>query len=181
MWCFVGDGCGVNDYFSHYFSAAVVGGVGLMKSDSNSMKRVATHRVAVGAYIFNEDRLLLLKRAHQPFTFAPPGGKLEINEDPVLGLHREILEETGLLVTVLGVAETWFGSIAVNSHPLLCINYVAVSETDHVVLSDEHTEFVWVTSEELAAERVHTNDENGHGYRPRELLNAFHLYRQFSA
>ncbi|MDD5088408.1 MAG: NUDIX domain-containing protein, partial [bacterium] len=51
-----------------------------------------THRVAVGAYIFRGDRVLLVKRRNPPLTFAPPGGKLHVDEDPVAGLRREVRE-----------------------------------------------------------------------------------------
>ena len=32
----------------------------------------------------------------------PPGGHIETNEDPVTAVHREILEETGLRIRLLG-------------------------------------------------------------------------------
>jgi 8-oxo-dGTP pyrophosphatase MutT (NUDIX family) len=35
----------------------------------------------------------------------PPGGHIEPDEDPIQALHREILEETGLRVTVLPAAQ----------------------------------------------------------------------------
>ena len=34
----------------------------------------------------------------------PPGGHIEPNEDPIQALHREVLEETGMRVTILPAA-----------------------------------------------------------------------------
>ena len=57
-------------------------------------------QVAVGAMIFNEKGQLLLcehtyRRLH---PWGLPGGDLKFGEDPVEGIKREIMEETGLKV-----------------------------------------------------------------------------------
>ncbi|MBI4731269.1 MAG: NUDIX hydrolase [Chloroflexi bacterium] len=58
------------------------------------------YQVAVGALIFNDQGELLLcehtyRRLH---PWGLPGGDLKFGEDPVEGIKREILEETGLEV-----------------------------------------------------------------------------------
>jgi 8-oxo-dGTP diphosphatase len=58
------------------------------------------YQVAVGAIIFNETGQLLLcehtyRRLH---PWGLPGGDLKFSENPVDGVKREILEETGLTV-----------------------------------------------------------------------------------
>ena len=58
------------------------------------------YQVAVGAMIFNDQGQLLLcehtyRRLH---PWGLPGGDLKFGEDPVDGVRREILEETGLSV-----------------------------------------------------------------------------------
>jgi ADP-ribose pyrophosphatase YjhB (NUDIX family) len=58
------------------------------------------YHVAVGAMIINEHGQILLcehtyRRLH---PWGPPGGDLKFGEDPVDGIKREILEETGLTV-----------------------------------------------------------------------------------
>ena len=58
---------------------------------------------AVGAVVFNGDGwLLLVRRAHSPSRglWSLPGGHLEPGETPAQGCAREVLEETGLVVTV---------------------------------------------------------------------------------
>ncbi|MBI5059783.1 NUDIX hydrolase [candidate division KSB1 bacterium] len=132
-----------------------------------------THRVAVGAYIFCEQRLLLLRRANPPHTFAPPGGKLDPGEDPIAGLRREVAEETGLEIELFGAVNTWFGRMAPGKPLLLCINYLARSRTQAVRLSEEHTAFVWAGRAEIEAGTVSIRDDRGHGYALACVLQAF--------
>jgi ADP-ribose pyrophosphatase YjhB (NUDIX family) len=127
----------------------------------------------VAAYVFCEGKLLLLRRANPPHTLAPPGGRLEVNEDPLAGLHREIAEETGLTIQVLGLAHVWFGSVDGAQPPLLCLNFVAGSDRGDVRLSGEHSAFMWVTRERIERGNVVTLDAAGHGYQHRDIVSAF--------
>lgn len=136
-----------------------------------------THRVAAAVYVFRDDRLLLLKRVAPPQTFAPPGGRLNINEDPVSGALREAQEECGMDVEIFGVAQTWFGVYAAGTSPILCINYLAESFRGEPQLSGEHTEYVWVSRDDLESGRIVTVDENGNGYRKESFLEAFEKYK----
>ena len=57
----------------------------------------------MGAIIVDaSDRLLLIKRGHPPGAgrWSIPGGRVEPAETDADALRREVLEETGLLVTV---------------------------------------------------------------------------------
>lgn len=139
-------------------------------------RHVLTHRVAVGAYLFRGERILLLKRANPPLTFAPPGGKLNVNEDPEQGLRREVREETGLEIKILGVAHTWFGSIHDDKPPLLGIDFIAESLSGQVTLSEEHREFAWATREQVSGGALLMLDEKKYGYAPEYILRAFDLY-----
>ncbi|WP_344480126.1 NUDIX hydrolase [Nonomuraea monospora] len=61
----------------------------------------------VGAIIFDAfDRLLLVQRGRPPGRglWSVPGGRLEPGEDDEAGVRREVLEETGLHVTVARLA-----------------------------------------------------------------------------
>ncbi|MBK6765750.1 MAG: NUDIX hydrolase [bacterium] len=138
-----------------------------------------THRVAVAAYVFRGGKVLLLKRATPPQTFAPPGGKLEVGEDPLAGLHREVFEETGLEIEVVGVAHTWYGRVTSGDDLLLCINFLATSEHGEPRLSDEHTEWTWVARAELENGTFRTQDEQGNGYRAISLLEAFDSFARW--
>ena len=51
-------------------------------------------------YAVGEDRLLLVRRAHEPAagTWSIPGGRVEDGESDHEAVAREVLEETGLVV-----------------------------------------------------------------------------------
>lgn len=53
---------------------------------------------SVGAVIKADDKYLLMDRAIKPFGFAGPAGHVDLGEDPVTALYREVAEETGLKV-----------------------------------------------------------------------------------
>lgn len=107
-----------------------------------------THRVAVNAYIYKDNKFLLLKRSTEPKIWGPPGGRLTIDEDPVSGLCREVKEETNLDIEVLAPANTWFG-IWKNKQYLLSIDYLVRVFGGNIKLSSEHTDYAWVTIEDM--------------------------------
>ncbi|MBX7150859.1 NUDIX hydrolase [bacterium] len=108
-----------------------------------------THQLAVIAYVIHNGKFLLLKRNHEPKVWGPPGGRLEINENPAEGILREVKEESGLDINLLGPADIWYGSF--REGVLVSIDYLA--ETDHagVQLSDEHSAFQWAAIDNLRA------------------------------
>jgi 8-oxo-dGTP diphosphatase len=58
--------------------------------------------VGVGAVVLDRDRVLLIKRAHEPLKgqWSMPGGGVEVGETLEQAIAREVKEETGLDVTV---------------------------------------------------------------------------------
>lgn len=128
---------------------------------STKEKTTYTHRVAVNAYVYKDDKFLLLKRASEPRIWAPPGGRLHVDEDPVTGLQREVKEETTLDIEVLAPANTWFGFWK-NNRYLLSIDYLVRLRGGEVKLSPEHTEYAWVSIAEMQiGERVKLDSEIG--------------------
>lgn len=109
----------------------------------------ATHSVAVTGYVYQQGKFLILKRAEPPLIWAPPGGRLIPQEDPRSGVIREVREETGLDVQVLSLVDYWFGEIE-RRGKLLSLDFLTVSHSQDVVLSEEHTDFTWASLEELA-------------------------------
>lgn len=63
--------------------------------------------VGVGALIFNQSRVLLVRRGHAPMLgeWSIPGGALEVGETLADGVKREVLEETGLVVEPVAMVE----------------------------------------------------------------------------
>ncbi|MFI8911767.1 NUDIX hydrolase [Streptomyces sp. NPDC053513] len=58
------------------------------------------HSVSVAGVVVREDgRILAIRRADNG-TWEPPGGVLELDEQPEQGAAREVLEETGMRVEV---------------------------------------------------------------------------------
>jgi len=63
--------------------------------------------LGVGAIILRRSDVLLVERGKAPLAgyWSLPGGVLEVGERLEEGVHREIMEETGLEIKALGVVE----------------------------------------------------------------------------
>jgi 8-oxo-dGTP diphosphatase len=61
--------------------------------------------VGVGAVIFRGEEVLLVRRGQEPAkgSWSLPGGVVEVGEDLTAAILREVQEETGLAVKVLGI------------------------------------------------------------------------------
>lgn len=67
------------------------------------MTEPARHSVSVAAVVVDDrSRALLIKRADNGH-WEPPGGVLELGEDIIAGLRREVAEETGIQVEPAGL------------------------------------------------------------------------------
>lgn len=63
-------------------------------------------QLAVSAAIFRDGEVLLVRRARGPGLghYSLPGGRVEFGETLTQALIREVLEETGLGIAIVGVA-----------------------------------------------------------------------------
>lgn len=99
-----------------------------------------------------EGKYLLLKKVrdiHSDYVggWEVPGGKIKPNEDPTKASLREIQEETGLdcrIITELKFLELEKDGIRTHTHV-----YLAEAPNDKVKLSDEHSDYMWVTYGEI--------------------------------
>lgn len=116
------------------------------------MNNVNKIDVAVKGVILNENKVLIVKRSnHDDFrsgTWECPGGKIEFGEDLETALIREIEEETGITVTV----EKILYATTLKTSPIrqvVIITYLCRTENTNIVLSKEHSEYLWAKRGEL--------------------------------
>ena len=112
------------------------------------MKNVKFH-ITVKGIVVLDNKILLLKRV-KPSTdglgfWELPGGGLEHGETPDQALIRELKEETGLDIVIIKPAYT-FTKIR-EDYQTVGIGFLCIPKNDHVRLSDEHTDYCFVTIE----------------------------------
>jgi ADP-ribose pyrophosphatase len=117
-------------------------------------------RVAVGAVIFNNQCVLLVRRGKPPAegSWAIPGGSLEIGETLQQAVEREILEETGLIVRARDPVFT-FDMIERDTAGDVRFHYVIVDLLAEYVAGTvraggDAADARWVCSSELAQLKV---------------------------
>jgi 8-oxo-dGTP diphosphatase len=104
-------------------------------------------RVGVRSLVIFNRRVLLVKRTGTEHWEAP-GGKVEFGEDLHTALRREIKEETGLddiRIEKLLFAVTFVSSM---QHDV-GLWYLSCANSDKVILSEEHTDYIWANKEQI--------------------------------
>ena len=108
--------------------------------------------VAVKALVCYGRKFLLIKRTTEArgdyYHWEFPGGRLEFGESPMQALKREINEETGLEVEKLILLNAW-NSFKDECTEIIGLTYICTANGDNVMLSKEHTDYEWVTYEEM--------------------------------
>ena len=107
-------------------------------------------RLAVKAFIVDKNRLFLMKRAsddpQSPDIWEIPGGRLDLGEDPILGLMREVREETGMYVKPL--CPMSIRHFQREDGQLITMIVFFCKKTDgYLKLSEEHTKGEWTELE----------------------------------
>ena len=112
-------------------------------------------RVAVGAIVFNNKRVLLVRRGQPPSKdlWAIPGGSVEIGETLQEAAEREILEETGITIRA-GEPVYTFDAIERDGTGKIRFHYVIIDlGADYVkgdpTAGDDALEARWVTAQEI--------------------------------
>ncbi len=110
--------------------------------------------VAAKAVIFKDKKVLLISKSESedinPNTWDIPGGRLEFRESPREALHREVREETGLDITILGPSRTW--TFTKGEFQLVGITFCCLTKGKVTGLSNEHVKFRWMGIDELKEE-----------------------------
>jgi 8-oxo-dGTP diphosphatase len=77
---------------------------------------------------------------------------LDDGESPEEALHREILEETGLRVTVGSLVDAWVFQVTAKERVLILQYACRLNGTHGVTISHEHTESSWLRLADLNSE-----------------------------
>ena len=109
--------------------------------------------VAVKALLFDQDKLLLVKRSDKArgehHYWELPGGRMEFGESPEEALLRELAEETGLSAKILCPLQTW-NFFREETTQIVGVTFLCKAATNVVRLSDEHEAFAWVHLDEIS-------------------------------
>ena len=111
--------------------------------------------LTVGALIVGPSGRLLLIRTHKwRGSWGVPGGKVDWGETLLEAIHREVREETGLVLQEV----RWGPVQEAVMHPefhreahFLLVNFIARAAGETVQLNEEAQEFAWCTPDEAAA------------------------------
>jgi 8-oxo-dGTP diphosphatase len=112
-------------------------------------------RVAVGAVVFKDNKVLLIRRAKPPAKglWAIPGGSVNLGETLQQAAERETLEETS--ITILATKPVFtFEVIEKDDHNQVRFHYVIIDlVADYIsgipLPGDDADEVRWVSSSEL--------------------------------
>jgi len=110
-----------------------------------------------GALVTRRGRLMLVRRAHDPWRgqWDVPGGFCGPREHPATTAAREVLEETGLAVTIGGILGMWIDSYAPDGEKVtLNIYFHATTDETEDAVADptEVAEIGWFAPDELPAQ-----------------------------
>ncbi|WP_246060341.1 NUDIX domain-containing protein [Herbidospora galbida] len=136
------------DYEAHVAKVAARAGVTVRP-------RPPRFPVSVKGVVVRDDRVLLLRNERDEWEL--PGGRLELGEDPVGCLGREIREETGWEVEVGPILDSWQYHVFEGADVLIVTYGVTVGDGRRPVLSHEHREIGLFTEPEVAALRMPEN------------------------
>ncbi|MDN4988597.1 NUDIX hydrolase [Bradyrhizobium arachidis] len=114
-----------------------------------------THpQIAVSAAIFRDGKVLLTRRARSPAKgfYSLPGGRVEFGESLHQALKREVREETGLEIEIVGLAG-WREVLPATpgAGHYLIMSFATRWVAREPSLNDELDDFRWIAPDGLAS------------------------------
>ena len=135
--------------------------------------------IGVGGVVISDGRAMIVKRGSPPLEgqWSIPGGMLESGETLLLGVRRELLEETGVDVKVLELIEV-FERIHLDGDGKARYHYVVLDYLCEAVRGEARagsdvTDVAWASPEELAQYGLTETST-------RVILKAFEIAREHS-
>jgi len=111
--------------------------------------------LGVGAIVFKNDAVLLVKRKNPPNQdqWAIPGGKVKYGEALKQAVAREILEETGIIIEVKEPVYT-FEIISTENDDKPALHYVVIDyqaqyRSGEILAADDAEAAAWITRSEF--------------------------------
>ena len=110
-------------------------------------KEAPTHSVSVAGVVIDVDKRVLVIRRRDNGHWEAPGGVLELGETFEQGVEREVLEETGVQVSV----EALTGVYKNMSRGIVALVYRCSIKAGHPRASNEATSVRWVDRDQIDA------------------------------
>ena len=102
-----------------------------------------------GLILYKDKYLILEKEDFIGGKYEVPWGRKEYGETDKEALKREIYEEVGLEVEIQKLLNEWSLDLKEKGILLDGKTYLCESNSDNVVLSDEHFNYKWIERKEL--------------------------------
>lgn len=107
-----------------------------------------------GALVVRDGRVLLVRRAREPFRdwWDVPGGYLDYDEHPEDAARRELLEETGYKIRILGLLGVYVSRYGPSGQHTLDLIYLAEVAGGEERPGDDAASIGWFGPDELPVE-----------------------------
>jgi len=116
-------------------------------------------RPCVGALIVREGKVLLARRAKEPYLgwWDIPGGFMEAGETPEEALAREVLEETGLRARAFRLLAIFPDTYGAEGAPTLNLHYLVEVDAGEPCPQSDVADLRWFGPDELPREIAFAN------------------------